>query len=634
MADVFVSYKAEDRRRVKPLVDALEGEGFSVWWDAQIGGGSAWRQTIESELNAAKCVLVIWSKRSVGPEGEFVQDEATRAKRRHVYVPICIDRAEPPLGFGETQAIAINGWTGDRSDPRYEAILEAVRSVIAGTPRPSRTQPIAPAINRRLVLGGGAALTAAALAGGGLMLLKQSSPGAASDGIAVLPFANLSGDPAKAYFSDGVAEEIRSALSRIGGLKVIGRTSSEAVRNDDAKTAAQKLGVTNVLTGSVRQSPSTIRVTAELVDGHSGIDRWSQDYNRSPGDAIKIQMDIAENVANALSAALGPAAKAAIVLGGTTDVEAQDLYLKALAKYRTDDSEESLRGTIALLDSAITLDPRFASAYVQKARTLRLLAENTAGRGGQFQRAFQQAAAVARQGIALAPDLPVGHFVLGLILYDQLDVRGARAKFEKAHLLSNSDVSALRAYAGALSDSGHTDQAIDVLRQAVSLDPLDPLITQQEGAMLATTHRYDEAVAVLRKSLALAPQSSSIRGSLVYTFILSRKYSEAAAETAKLPTKDRPYFEALLFGRQANRAASDAALARYQEIEGDSANYGYAEIYADRGDRERAFAMLDRAWALRDPGLASLNDDPFMEPLRSDPRYAALLKKMNFPRRG
>ena len=631
MADVFVSYKAEDRRRVKPLVDALESEGFSVWWDAQIGGGSAWRQTIESELNAAKCVLVIWSKRSVGPEGEFVQDEATRAKRRHVYVPICIDRAEPPLGFGETQAITISSWTGDRSDPRYEAILEAVRSVIAGTPRPGRSQPITPAINRRLVLVGGAALTAAALAGGGWMLFKRSSPGAASDGIAVLPFANLSGDPAKAYFSDGVAEEIRSALSRIAGLKVIGRTSSEAVRNDDAKTAAQKLGVANILTGSVRQSPSTIRVAAELVDGRSGIDRWSQDYDRSPGDAIKIQMDIAENVANALSAALGPAAKAAIALGGTTNVQAQDLYLRALANYQTDDSEESLRGVISLLDSAIALDPRFASAYVQKARTLRLLAENNTGRGGQFRLAFQQAEAVARQGIMLAPDLPVGHFVLGLILYAQLDVRGARLEFEKAHSLSNSDVAALRAYAGVLYDAGNTDQAINVLRQAVSLDPLDPLVSQQEGGMLATARRYDDAVAVLRKSLALAPQSLSIRGNLVSILILSRKYSEAGAEIAKLPTKDRPYFEALLLGRQANRAASDSALARYQKIKGDSANYDYAEIYADRGDRERAFAMLDRAWAFRDPDLTYLKDDPFLDLLRSDPRYAALLKKMNFP---
>src|SRR4029450_6084315 len=109
MSDVFVSYKAEDRRRVRPLVDALESDGYSVWWDEQIGGGTAWRHEIEAELNAAKCVVVIWSKRSVVPEGEFVQDEAARAKERHVYVPVTINNVHLPLCFGVTQSLLITG---------------------------------------------------------------------------------------------------------------------------------------------------------------------------------------------------------------------------------------------------------------------------------------------------------------------------------------------------------------------------------------------------------------------------------------------------------------------------------------------------------------------------------------------
>src|SRR5215212_9186426 len=106
MSDVFVSYKAEDRRRVRPLVEALQAEGFSVWWDVQIGGGAAWRHAIEAELNLAKCVIVIWSKRSASLEGEFVQDEATRAKVRRVYVPVLIDKVHLPLGFGENPGLA------------------------------------------------------------------------------------------------------------------------------------------------------------------------------------------------------------------------------------------------------------------------------------------------------------------------------------------------------------------------------------------------------------------------------------------------------------------------------------------------------------------------------------------------
>ena len=135
MSDVFVSYKAEDRKRVKPLVEAIQAEGFSVWWDEQIGGGSAWRQAIETELNAAKCVIVIWSNRSVGPDGTFVQDEATRAQQRHVYVPVLIDKVHLPLGFGETQALPLTGWRGDRADPHYEAVLAAVQRNVAGKRR-------------------------------------------------------------------------------------------------------------------------------------------------------------------------------------------------------------------------------------------------------------------------------------------------------------------------------------------------------------------------------------------------------------------------------------------------------------------------------------------------------------------
>lgn len=112
MSDVFVSYKAEDRARVAPLVEALRSDGFSVWWDAQIAAGSEWRQDIQQELDRAKCVVVVWSRRSAGPEGRFVRDEANRAQRRGTYLPIRIDNVEPPLGFGELHALNLKGWNG------------------------------------------------------------------------------------------------------------------------------------------------------------------------------------------------------------------------------------------------------------------------------------------------------------------------------------------------------------------------------------------------------------------------------------------------------------------------------------------------------------------------------------------
>jgi tetratricopeptide (TPR) repeat protein len=171
--DVFVSYKAEDRTRLLPLISALEAEGFTVWWDTHIGGGAHWRDDIQEHLDAAKCVIVAWSRRSVGPAGDFVRDEATRAWRRGAYLPVRIDTVNPPLGFGEVQAISLKGWKGDPSDPRFQALAETVRRRIAGQGIAHVRLPSdRPGISRRVVVAGGAG--AIALAGGGLFLHRRA----------------------------------------------------------------------------------------------------------------------------------------------------------------------------------------------------------------------------------------------------------------------------------------------------------------------------------------------------------------------------------------------------------------------------------------------------------------------------
>ena len=632
MSDVFVSYKAEDRRRVKPLVDALEAEGYSVWWDEQIGGGAQWRHTIEEELNSAKCVVVVWSKRSAGEFGTFVQDEATRAQQRHVYVPVLIDKVHLPLGFGETQALPLVGWHGDRSDPRYEAILSAVGRNTGTKPR-ARPRPIAAAgVDRRSVVAGGAVATLA-VAGVGAWALFKPGEASASRTIAVLPFSNLSGDPAQAYFSDGIAEEIRSALNRIAGLQVAGSTSSEAVRNDDAQTAARKLDVANILTGSVRQSPSTIRVSAELIDGRTGLDKWAQDYDRSPGDAIKIQTDIAQNVAAALSATLGEAAKAAISIGSTSNPAAQKLFLKAKAQRHADDSESGLHAVIGLLDSAIALDPNFADAYAMKAKALADLFGYYTAAGGSFVGGYKQSEVVARQAISLAPNLASAHMALAYIILSQLDVGRAAIEYERGHALAGGDVDDLLAYAGFLDVLGKTDACIDVARQVQNRDPLNPAGYGSEASAQYSAGHVAQSIQAYRKTLELAPNLLIPRAFLGLALMDDRKFDQAMAEFRKLPPDYlfRSLGESILFARQGNRAASDAAFKRAQQVNGDSAHYQYADIHAQRGEKEEAFASLDRAWEFRDPGLAFMKQDRWLDPIRSDPRFAALLAKMNFP---
>jgi serine/threonine-protein kinase len=381
MADVFVSYKAEDRARIAPLVRALETGGVSVWWDAHIGGGDEWRQTILRHLEAAKCVLVVWSKRSVGPAGNFVRDEATRALRRKTYLPVRIDKVDPPLGFGEMQALDLAAWKGDTSDPRYEAVVTALRSRFGIKAKRSHAESIeVKGVDRRMLIAGGS-VAAVAIAGGGAWFALRPTA-AKSNSIAVLPFENLSGDPSQAYFSDGIAEELRSDLSRIPGLKVVARTSSEAVRNADAVTAAAKLHVSDILTGSVRRSARMLRISAQLVDGKDGTERWSEVYDRPVGDALQIQSDIAGRVADALSIRIGTLPNDYRARGGTDNPRAQDLLLRAKAASRIADTEPAMRDTLALIDAALALDPKYGDAVTAKSGMLARLGSTFAHAGG------------------------------------------------------------------------------------------------------------------------------------------------------------------------------------------------------------------------------------------------------------
>ena len=636
MSDVFVSYKAEDRARVRPLVAALEADGLTVWWDAQIQGGAAWRQSIQHELERAGCIVVVWSKRSVGPEGEFVHDEASLARKRGVYLPVRIDAVEPPLGFGQTQALALTGWKGERSDPRYQALLGAARGMIGGAAR-TGALPVPSdrrRIDRRALIAGGGVLAAGAAGAGGWALWGRRMEGRADEkGIAVLPFANMSGDPAQAYFADGIAEELRSALARIGQLKVIGRASCEAVRGAPLTEAARKLGVRNILTGSVRRSPALIRVSAQLIDGRDGAERWSETYDRAPGDALEIQSGIAQSVAAALQLRLGETQKAALIVGGTRNATAHDLLLNAVAQLRADDSRASTIQVLSLLDAAVALDPGYADVYARRAVILVGLAGQSATTEAESAALMAQAAAAARHAIALAPRLAGGHNSLGLVIKAQLDMGGAFAEYQRAYALAGDDAQIVRNYAGFVAQLGRTHEAQALAARAVALDPLDVVVRHSQARVLFYARRYAEAEAAARGVLATAPKRNGTRTFLGDSLLLQGKVGDAQAEYAKIPPDNifRTLGEALAAARGGDRAGAEAALAKMQQNFGDLWTYQYGEILSQLGEIDRAFAALDRAWAVRDPGLASLRVDPFVDPLRGDPRFKALEAKLNFP---
>ncbi len=630
MSDVFVSYKAEDRKRVKPLVQALEAEGYSVWWDEQIGGGASWRRAIEAELNAAKCVVVVWSKRSVGPDGAFVQDEATRAQHRHVYVPVLIDKVHPPLGFGETQALPLSGWKGDRTAPQFLAISDAVRVVTGGTSQAPAIPSAAPLLgSRRTVLVGSAVVAAATVAG---WYFLKSGTAEASNSIAVMPFANLSGDPSQAYFSDGLAEELRNALSRIPELNVMARTSSEKVREDDVQTAARKLGVANILTGSVRRSPTTIRVSTQLVDGHDGLERWSEAYDRPVGDTLNIQTDIAQKVAAALSIRLSQGSRAALEAGGTNNPAAQDLLLQIDRDQAF--NREGFERKIALLDAALALDPNYARAYAQKASLLMIKAGTYSTSAAEAYRGHLQALKVADKAIGIAPMMALGYATRGDISRQLLNPRGALMDSDRANSLpGKNDFEVLGFQAVLLSQLGRQADALHVGAKWIALDPLNPQAHAAQGIILYNARRYSEAVANLRRSLQIAPSNERATAFLGYALLAQGKPAEAASEFLKLPPDNfrRLLGEAIMAAREGRRSDALDILGRMKRSQGDADLYQYGEIYAQLGMVDDAFKQLEMAIAVHDSGASGLRIDPFLDPIRRDPRFRALEQKINFP---
>lgn len=631
MTDVFVSYKAEDRRRVKPLVDALESEGFSAWWDAQIGGGASWRQAIEAELNAAKCVIVVWSKRSAGPEGEFVQDEATRAQQRHVYVPVTIDKVHLPLGFGETQALSLVGWHGRADDRQFQAVLAAVRAK-TGTDQAAQPQQRRDprSLSRRSVLAGG--ITTAGLATAGIWFFTR--PGAAeSESIAVLPFENLSGDPNQAYFSDGIAEELRSALARLPGLKVVARTSSEAMRDADAQTAASKLHVHDILTGSVRKSLQMLRISAQLIDGRDGTERWSEVYDRPIGDALQIQSDIARKVTDALAIRLAPSSAARLKVAGTSDSAAYDLFLKGVAVRQSGHTEDNLRGAVRLLDAAISRDPKYADAYAMKAIALSELTSGFSNSGAEMQAGYAEASRAARQAIFLSPRAPYAHAALGAVLSGQIKFREADAEFRKAVADNSADAVILDDYGHFLGTLGRTDAALQLGRRVIAIDPLNARSYSVDSAALFYGRRYAEATQATQKVLDLTPASPPALMQMGDSLMLLGRFDAARATYAKVAANDvfRLTSEGILEERLGNHSIAAAAARKIQQVYGAAASYQLAEIQAQRGDKDAAFAALQEGLALPDPGMIAIRTDPFLDPLRSDPRFQAILNKMDFP---
>jgi TolB-like protein/Tfp pilus assembly protein PilF len=647
MADVFVSYKAEDRLRVKPLVDAFSAEGLSVWWDLGIEGGANWRQTIQTQLDSAACVVVVWSTGSVDAGGYFVQDEAAHARSRGVYLPIAIDAVQPPLGFGQEHILRLIGWRGNRRDRRYLDVLAAVKALIASAPRPTPTAR-ARGLDRRGWLWpvGGAVL--ALLATIGLVDFKVPArlckavgatcwglaPGeraAPANSIAVMPLTNLSGDSSQDYFADGLSEELIAALARLDQLQVIGRTSSFRFKGskEGAVAIGAKLGVAYLLDGAVRRDGQRIRVSAQLADTRTGFERWSETYDRDIKDVFAVQRGIAEAIVQALKIRLIVGDIAALSQGGTSDPKAYDAFLRARALFQNATSEADDRRALADYDAAIDADPNFAKAHAGRANALLTIASYF-GAGDRPRDENRAALTSAERAAALAPEVAVIQVVLAnALLNANHDVPGANRAFSQARKFGSGEPNVLIDYGLFRCEVGDCAGGVVALNRGATLDPLDPIAHQLLGRSLMGARRYDQAISSLRRALELSPGIHLVHAWIGDSFLMQGKLAQAEREYSREPLGwARLTGQAIVLRRLGDAAGAQAALAALITTQGDASAYQQALIHAQWGDADGAFAALDAAIRADDAGVLSLRMDPLMDPLRRDPRFTLRLAQL------
>lgn len=453
--------------------------------------------------------------------------------------------------------------------------------------------------------------------------------------IAVLPLVNDSGDPNEQYFSDGLSENLITALSQFVGLKVIGRNSAFQFRDskDDSKTIGEKLGVAHLLEGSVQRAGDVVRVSAELVNADDGSTLWSERYDRPYRDLFALQDDITNAVANALKARLqvgdGTVAQSERPPSGSLD--AYTAYLQGQF-YAIRDTEVDNRKAIDFYTTATHLDPRYAQAYAALSYAWTGLAGDYLG-GAELQQAYVKARAASDIALALDPNLTAAHVARGYLLLDaDFDWPAAQAEFRRALQLTPNDGPAKFNLGQLLAALGQPAQAVELTRQVLATDPQHASWYNWLAVYLLPLGRLDEAGQAIRKAIALQPGAAYFHVQLVIIAIL-RGDAKAALAAAQQEPPGNWQDTAMALAQQisGDRAAADAALKTLIDKDADNSAYQIAEVYALRKDPPQTFAWLDRAWANRDPGISNLLIDPLILRYKDDPRFAAFCRKVGLP---
>ncbi|HEV3244020.1 MAG TPA: tetratricopeptide repeat protein [Chthoniobacterales bacterium] len=457
-----------------------------------------------------------------------------------------------------------------------------------------------------------------------------AAPGISQKSIAVLPLLNESGDSKDEYFSDGLSEELIAALAQIKDLKVIGRSSSFRFkdRKEETRTIGEKLGVTTLLEGTVRKQGERVRIVAELINAADGIELWTRTFDRELKDIFAVQQEIAAAVASSLKVTLLGSDERSSTKPATGNTEAHNAYL--LGHYhRQRGNLEDYRKAVGYFDEAIRRDPDYALAYAERSEAFTLIGDFS----GHGKTEWPKARNDAEKAVAIAPALAEAHAALGWVrFFVEWEFAEGLGELRRAKELSPANPTANDLLARVTIYLGELDKAEKQARQAVELDPLAFAAQHNLARALWFEGKLDEADAIARKAAELQPAAAASHRWQVLVAVQRGDGGMALREAQLEPDPGYHRFElALAQHARGDRAAADAALSDLIANGRDQLAYQIGEVYAVRGEKDKAFEWLQISFDTHDTGTLGLLGDPLLRDLRPDPRYKSLLAKLRLP---
>ena len=467
------------------------------------------------------------------------------------------------------------------------------------------------------------------------MLYRRPS----ADSIAVLPFINGSGDANTDYLSDGITESLIGNLAHVPHLKVKSRSSVFRYKGKDvdAQKAGNELGVSALVSGHVNSRGDGIEVSAELIDVHDNTELWQHHYKGKGADLVALQEQIAGDIAEKLHSKLSTSEKQQVTRQGTRNPEAYDLYLKGRYAWNNR-TYDQLQTAIADFTQAIAKDPGYALAYSGLADVYSVLPNY----GGNQNEDFPRSNSAARKALELDPMLAHPHAVLGSNeMQHDWDFASGEAEFKKSFSLDPADATARQWYADDIAMIGGREQeAIAEVNRALELEPQSPIINRVVGSVLVWTRHFDDAISICKKLANDNPNFAIAHDCLAQAYWGKHMYPQVIEEwriCGELSHYPGDIQLAAAMEKGYRSGGWKGALIKGIEFRQGQHKQSYysafiiATFYADLGDKEQAFHWLKIAYQEHDWLLISLNTNFRLDPLRSDPRFAELVRKVGLP---